>query len=94
MTDSGSGDKDTRPFTVEARSDLKITVVVRARAAIEYVGLSWYLRPVGERVGYITSGDVNEEQGTFEFYAAAIPPGNYHIHVLAANYNWESRSKR
>jgi len=43
VTDRGSGDKDTRPFTLETVSDLKITVRIKARADLRWVSLSWYL---------------------------------------------------
>ncbi len=38
VTDRGSGNKDTRPFTLETPSDLKITIRITARADLRYVG--------------------------------------------------------
>ena len=88
VTDSGSGDKDTRPFTLETVSDLKITVRIRARADLQWVGLSWYLYNVEEDL-WIRHGEVDEEEGVFEFYVARVPAGNWYIRILAANCNWE-----
>ncbi len=88
VRDRGSGDKETPPFTLEAASDLKIKITIRARADLQYVALSWYLYEVGEDLFY-KRGSVQEEQGTFEFYAAAIPRGNWYIRVNSANCNWE-----
>jgi cytoskeletal protein RodZ len=88
VTDRGSGNKDTSPFTLDAPSDLKITIRITARANLRYVGLSWYLYNVDlER--WIKNGGVNEEQGVFEFYAARIPAGNWYVRILSANCNWE-----
>jgi hypothetical protein len=88
VTDRGSGDKDTRPFTLETVSDLKITVRIRARADLQWVGLSWYLYNVEEDL-WIRHGEVDEEEGVFEFYVARVPAGNWYIRILAANCNWE-----
>ncbi|MEM0348939.1 MAG: hypothetical protein QXD24_01970 [Candidatus Caldarchaeum sp.] len=88
VRDRGNGDKDTPPFTLEAASDLKIKITISARADLRYVGLSWYLHKVGETVSY-KMGEIDEEQGVFEFYAAAIPRGNWYIRVISANCNWE-----
>jgi hypothetical protein len=88
VTDRGSGDKDTRPFTLETVSDLKITVRIRARADLRWVSLSWYLYNV-EEGRWIKHGEVNQEEGDFEFYAARVPAGNWYIRILAANCDWE-----
>jgi hypothetical protein len=88
VRDRGSGDKETQPFTLEATSDLKIKITINARANLRYVALWWYLYGVGEDIFY-KRGSVDEEQGTFEFYAAAIPPGNWYIRIVSANCNWE-----
>ena len=93
VSDSGSGDKDTRPFTLNETSDLKITVKMRARGDLEFVGLSWYLYVV-ELERWIKMGEVNEEVGEFEFYAANIPPGNYYIRVISANCKWTLRVEK
>jgi hypothetical protein len=88
LTDRGSGNKDARPFTLETASDLKITIRITARADLRYVGLSWYLYNV-DLGRWIKNGEVNEEQGVFEFYAARIPAGNWYVKILSANCNWE-----
>jgi len=88
VTDRGSGDKDTRPFTLETVSDLKITVRIKARADLRWVSLSWYLYNV-EEGSWIKHGEVDEEEGVFEFYAARVPAGNWYIRILAANCDWE-----
>jgi hypothetical protein len=88
VTDRGSGRKETRPFTLETPSDLKITTRITARANLQYVSLSWYLYEVGFEV-YFKTGSIREEQGVFEFYAARIPAGNWYVEILAANCNWE-----
>jgi len=88
VTDSGSGNKDTRPFTLQSASDLKITVRIRAQADLEYVGFAWYLYNV-ELERWLKRGDVWEDEGVFEFYAANVPPGNWYVKILAANCRWE-----
>jgi hypothetical protein len=88
VTDRGSGRKETRPFTLETPSDLKLTIRITARANLQYVSLSWYLYEVGSEV-YFKTGSIKEEQGVFEFYAARIPAGNWYVEILAANCNWE-----
>jgi hypothetical protein len=88
ITDRGSGRKETRPFTLETPSDLKLTIRITARANLQYVSLSWYLHEVGSEV-YFKTGSIREEQGVFEFYAARIPAGNWYVEILAANCNWE-----
>jgi hypothetical protein len=88
ITDRGSGRKETRPFTLETPSDLKLTISITARANLQYVSLSWYLHEVGSEV-YFKTGSIREEQGVFEFYAARIPAGNWYVEILAANCNWE-----
>ncbi len=88
VTDRGSGDKDTRPFTLESASDLKITIRIIARADLRYVGLYWYLFNVDlER--WLKNGQVDGEQGVFTFYAARVPAGNWYIRIISANCNWE-----
>jgi hypothetical protein len=88
VTDRGSGTKDTRPFTLETASDIKITIRIRATADLRYVSLSWYLYNVDlER--WIKNGAINNEQGVFEFYAARVPAGNWYVKILSANCNWE-----
>ncbi|MEM4170049.1 MAG: hypothetical protein QXY99_08195, partial [Thermoproteota archaeon] len=88
VRDRGSGSKETPPFTLEATSDLRIKMTIRARSDLRYVGLYWYLYEVGDDLSY-KRGSILEEQGSFEFYAAAIPPGNWYIQINAANCNWE-----
>ncbi|MEM2257804.1 MAG: hypothetical protein QXU87_04070 [Candidatus Caldarchaeum sp.] len=88
ITDSGSGNKDTRPFTLETNSDLKITITIRARGDLRFVSLHWYLYNVAlER--WIKDGEVDEKEGVFEFYAANVPAGNWYFKILAANCDWE-----
>jgi len=88
ITDRGSGTKDTRPFTLETPSDLKITIRIRATADLQFVGLRWFLYNVDlER--WIKNGMVDKEEGVFEFYAARIPTGNWYVKVISANCNWE-----
>jgi hypothetical protein len=93
VTDRGSGNKETRPFTLDASSDLKITIRIMARADLRYVSLSWYLYNV-DLGRWIKNGDVNEEQGVFEFYAARVPAGNWYVKILSANCNWEIRVEK
>jgi hypothetical protein len=93
VTDRGSGIKETRPFTLDAPSDLKITIRIMARADLRYVSLSWYLYNV-DLGRWIKNGDVNEEQGVFEFYAARVPAGNWYVKILSANCNWEIRVEK
>jgi len=88
VSDRGSGDKETRPFTLDSTSDLRLKLRITARADLRYVGLSWYLYQVGA-TRYFKSGSIDEEQGVFEFYLAAIPAGNWYVKILAANCNWE-----
>jgi hypothetical protein len=88
ITDRGSGNKETRPFTLETASDLKITIGIMARADLRYVSLSWYLYNV-DLGRWIKNGEVNNEQGVFEFYAARIPAGNWYVKIISANCNWE-----
>jgi hypothetical protein len=93
VTDRGSGNKETRPFTLERASDLKITIRITATAALEYVGLSWYLYNVGSE-DFFKHGSIRGEQGVFEFYAASVPAGNWYFQILAANCNWEIRVEK
>jgi hypothetical protein len=93
VTDRGSGNKETRPFTLDTSSDLKITIRIMARADLRYVSLSWYLYNV-DLGRWIKNGDVNEEQGVFEFYAARVPAGNWYVKILSANCNWEIRVEK
>jgi len=93
VTDSGSGRKDTRPFTLNETSDLKIIVKIYPTADLKYVGFSWYLY-ILELEKWIKHGSINEESGTFEFYAARIPPGNYYISILSANCKWEIKVEK
>jgi hypothetical protein len=88
VTDKGSGNKDTKPFTLDKPSDLKITVRVTARGDLRYVSLAWYLYNV-DAGKWIRNGEVNGEEGVFEFYATNIPSGNWYVKILAANCNWE-----
>jgi hypothetical protein len=88
ITDRGSGTKDTRPFTLETASDIKITIRIRATADLQYVTLAWFLYNVDlER--WIKNGQVNREQGVFEFYATRVPAGNWYVKIISANCNWE-----
>lgn len=90
VSDSGSGDKDTRPFTLNETSDLKIIITIYPTADLKYVGLRWYLVPVGsERYQAVRTGSINEESGRKEFYLTAIRPGNYYVSIISANCRWE-----
>ena len=93
VSDSGSGDKDTRPFTLNETSDLRIVVRIRATADVEYVGFAWYLY-IPEIERWIKNGKIWGEQGEFEFYAASIPPGNYYVKVISANCKWTLRVEK
>ena len=88
MSDKGSGDKNTKPFTLNETADLRIEVYLRGSP--EYAGFHWYLIPVGaEKYQFIADGGVDEDVGSFEFYAYQVPPGSYYIHVISANVKWE-----
>ncbi|MEM2613479.1 MAG: hypothetical protein QXO15_04530 [Nitrososphaerota archaeon] len=39
-------------------------------------------------------GDVDEESGSFEFYAAKIPPGDYYIKIISANCKWQIKVEK
>jgi len=93
VTDSGSGNKETRPFTLNETSDLKITVKIYPTGDVKYILYSWYLY-ILEIGKWIKQGDINQESGTFEFYAARIPPGNYYVKVISANCKWEIRVEK
>jgi hypothetical protein len=88
INDSGSGNKDTRPFTLNETSDLKITLRVYPTADLKYVLLSWYLY-IPEVEKWIRQGSISQESGILEFYATHIPPGNYYVRVISANCRWE-----
>ncbi len=87
MSDSGSGSKSTRPFTLTETSDIKI--VFQISGPEEYVVLGWFMYPTGERIRYIDNGEVMEDVGSFEFYVAKVPPGDYYLKVLSANCKWK-----
>jgi len=87
MSDSGSGDKSTRPFTLTETSDIKI--VFQISGPEEYVVLGWFMYPIGESILYIDHGEVSEDVGSFEFYVAKVPPGDYYLKVLSANCKWK-----
>jgi len=87
VSDRDSGNKETRPFTLNSTSDLKLKLRITARADLRYVVLAWYLYEVGSTTSFKT-GSINEELGAVEFYLTAIPAGNWYISVLAANCNW------
>jgi hypothetical protein len=93
ITNSGSGNKDTRPFTLNETSDLKITIRIYPTVDIKYVVLHWYLY-ILELDKWIKDGSINQESGTLEFYAAHIPPGNYYVKVISANCKWEMRVEK
>jgi hypothetical protein len=93
VTDSGSGNKETRPFTLNETSDLKITIKIYPTADLKYVGLHWYLY-ILELGRWIKEGEINEESGTIEFYAARIPAGNYYVKVISANCKWEIKVEK
>jgi len=88
LADSGSGYKDTRPFTLNETADLKITIKVYPTADLKYVLLGWYLYIPGTEK-WVKQGTINQDAGSFEFYAARIPPGDYYVKILAANCKWE-----
>ena len=88
MSDEGSGKKNTKPFTLNETSDLRI--VVKVWGSPEWALLHWYLVPVGaEPYDAIADGEVDKDVGSFEFYAYQVPPGNYYLYVLSANVKWE-----
>ena len=87
MSDSGSGSKSTRPFTLTETSDIKI--VFQISGPEEYVVLGWFMYPTGESILYIDHGEVSEDVGSFEFYVAKVPPGDYYLKVLSANCKWK-----
>jgi len=93
ITDSGSGYKETRPFTLNETADLKITVKIYPTADLRYVSLHWYLY-ILEVGKWIKDGSINEESGTIEFYAAHIPPGDYYVRVISANCKWEIKVEK
>lgn len=93
VTDSGSGSKETRPFTLNETSDLKITVTINPTADLEWVSFSWFLYDLNKDT-FIKYGDVREEAGSFEFYAAKIPPGDYYVKILAANCKWQIKVEK
>jgi len=74
-------------------SDLKIIVKIYPTTDLKYVGFHWYLY-ILELEKWIKDGSINEESGTFEFYAARIPPGNYYVKVLSANCKWEIKVEK
>ena len=87
MTDRGSGDKNTRPFTLNETADLRIEVTLRGDP--EYAALTWRLIPVGaEPWEAIADGSIDRDVGEFQFYAYQVPPGNYYINILSANVKW------
>ena len=88
VSDRGSGNKDTKPFTLDSTSDLKIKIKLTARGDLKYVSLTWYLYNA-DLEKWLKTGEVEEEQGEFEFYAAKIPAGNWYVRILAANCDWE-----
>ncbi|MEM0384533.1 MAG: hypothetical protein QXV27_06785 [Candidatus Caldarchaeum sp.] len=88
VSDRGSGEKETRPFTLNATSDLQLKLKITARADLRFVVLYWHLYRVGSETSF-KRGSIDGEQGSFEFYLAAIPAGNWYVKILAANCNWE-----
>ncbi|MEM0233498.1 MAG: hypothetical protein QXL22_05710 [Candidatus Nezhaarchaeales archaeon] len=95
VVDSGSGYKDTRPFTLNETSDLKIIITIYPTSDLKYVSLHWYLVPVGlERYEAIRDGSIEEESGREEFYLTAIPPGNYYVDIISANCKWEIKIEK
>ena len=96
LSDSGSGTKDTRPFTLNETSDLRIIFTIYPKAELKYVGINWYLVPVGAESYFdaIKSGTSREESGKVEFYAAAVPSGSYYIHVTSANCRWSVKVEK
>ena len=95
LTASGSGSRDTRPFTLNETSDLRIIVIVKPTGSIEYVTLHWYLIPVGaEEYQYVKDGKLEKESGTIEFYASMIRAGSYYLKILSANCKWSLRIEK
>jgi len=86
MIDSGSGDKNTKPFTIDKRTTLVILVVIDAEDP-EGVLFSWFLRRIGEK-GYIDVGSVEERVGNFTFYVYDVPPGTYYLKIISTNCMW------
>jgi hypothetical protein len=89
MSDSGTGDKDTRPFTLGEERDIKVVFTLRPRTEdLGVVFLGWLLYDA-ETMEWIRKGEINEAGGMHEFYLTSVPPGKYFIRVLAANTDWE-----
>jgi hypothetical protein len=89
MSDSGTGDKDTRPFTLSEETDIKVVFTLRPRTEdLGVVFLGWLLYDA-ETMEWIRKGEINEAGGMHEFYLTSVPPGKYFIRVLAANTDWK-----
>jgi len=86
MIDSGSGDKNTKPFTIDRRTTIVILVVIDAEDP-EGVLFSWFLRRIGEE-GYIDVGSVEGRVGNFTFYVYDVPPGTYYLKIISTNCMW------
>ncbi len=43
LTDRGLGNKDTKPFTLEKKADIKITLTIKATVDLRFVTTYWYL---------------------------------------------------
>ena len=86
MSDKGSGEKNTKPFTLNETSDLRIVVKIWGNP--EWALLHWFLYPVGSDL-YFDDGEVDRDTGTFEFYVYQVPAGNYYLHIVPANVKYE-----
>jgi len=85
VSDSGNKCKNTRRFSLNETSDLKI--IITAKPAPFYGGviyLTWKLNDVetGKDLRSVSIRQAaKQEVETFEFYVSNIPPGNYYIRV-------------
>jgi hypothetical protein len=92
LIDSGSGNKDTKTFTLSERSDLKITVMVSPTSDVKYVGLYWYLLTLNDEL--VKQGSLSGESGITEFYAVNVPQGKYYLRIYSANCKWEIKVEK
>ncbi len=86
MIDSGSGNKNTKPFTINRGTTLVILVVIDAEDP-RGVLFSWFLRRIGEK-GYIDVGSIEGRIGNFTFYVYDVPPGTYYLKIISTNCMW------
>jgi len=88
MTDTGSGEKNTKAFTLARTSDIKISFHLTGGAKVAF--LYWYLYPVGaELYEFVGSGRIDKSSGDFDFYVYALPPGRYYLKISSMNVEWK-----